>query len=425
MSKENRQWLAKQLPELLAEKIINQDVLERISQHFALAELPQEESGLSRMTIILAAIGGLLIGGGIIMLFAHNWDNLSRTIRTWLALGPLVLSQVFVLMALFPKERGRAWREASAALMFCAVPASIALIGQTYHISNDAQAFQTAWFWLIVPFVYLLRSKLAAMLAMILAANMAIMYQSQFWIYPLVLLPFYFLPNPYGLAAKNAKVGWVFALATAIALPISLLIDHDHHPSILLIVMSGAVALYLLGGLREQQYGFWNRSFTNVGAVSIAINLLFYSFEDVWSELSRVQSMWLGETGLLPYSLIGIALIGLFYVLRNKRFDLLPLASTILLACIPSFVPVSYWQPVLFSVVANLVVFALGVWYLWLGVKYDSGSRLNFGLILIMSIIMLRFFDQDFSFIVKGLAFIAMGIALIVVNVWQNRRSRK
>ena len=115
MNQDNQRWLAKQLPELLAEKVINAETVDRLSKYFALDDVQQSESGLSRMTIILAAIGGLLIGGGIIMLFAHNWDSLSRPIRTFLAIAPLIVSQIFALMALYPKQRGAAWREASAA----------------------------------------------------------------------------------------------------------------------------------------------------------------------------------------------------------------------------------------------------------------------------------------------------------------------
>ena len=182
MSQGHRQWLANQLPELISKGILNQDHANKLSEYFSLEEISSSPEGLSKMTIILAAVGGLLIGSGIIMIFAHNWDQIGRSTRTILALLPLAISQVFAVLALFPKQRGIAWREATAAFMFCAVPASIALIGQTYHISNDFQSFQTLWFILILPFIYLLKSKLTAFLTMGLAMWMASIHQDIYWL---------------------------------------------------------------------------------------------------------------------------------------------------------------------------------------------------------------------------------------------------
>jgi len=177
VSQSNKQWLLKQLPELRSKEILDEDAIDRLREYYGLNGLPVVQNGLSKMTMILSAIGGLLVGGGIIMMFAHNWDNFGRNTRVLLALLPLIASQIFVFLALFPKQRGTAWREASAAFMFCTVPASIAIVGQAYHISDDAQAFQTLWFILILPFVYLLRATLTAILMMLLATQMAFVYQ--------------------------------------------------------------------------------------------------------------------------------------------------------------------------------------------------------------------------------------------------------
>ena len=44
-------------------------------------------------------LGAVLIGGGIILLLAHNWEQLGRPARVAVAFAPLVLSQALALPA--------------------------------------------------------------------------------------------------------------------------------------------------------------------------------------------------------------------------------------------------------------------------------------------------------------------------------------
>jgi hypothetical protein len=187
--------------------------------------------------------------------------------------------------------------------------------------------------------------------------------------------------------------------------------------------MSGAASVYFLGSLTEPRKGFWSRPFSNIGAVSIALNLLMYTFRDMW--INNKAESGLTIEGLLSSELLLIifAVISLLLAYRTKRSDLRPLSITVLFCFGLALIPTTSWQPDLFALAANIVALSLGVWYLWLGVNTNSTSRMNFGLILIMTLILMRFFDQDFSFIVKGIAFIVMGSAFIGVNLWQSRRS--
>jgi len=348
---------------------------------------------------------------------------MGRSSRMLLALVPLLISQVFAVMALFPKERGKAWRETSATFMFCAVPASIALVGQTYHISNDFQAFQTLWFILVLPFMYLLKSKLTAILAMMLAVSMATLHQGEYWLCAASLIPFHFLKEPCGRDQSSTAIGWIFALGLSFSIFVTQVEFLDEQIYSLLVFMSGASVIYFLGGFSEPNREFWRRPFTNIGAVSIALNLIMYTFSDVWSAYKSANAMALAQIVSYESFLILLACVGLAWVYRSRRIDLLPLGSCLLFALIIMLIPIGGWQADLLVLAANFIVLALGVWYLWLGISQHSTSRMNFGLTLIMILILLRFFDQDFSFIFKGIAFIIVGSAFIGVNVWQNQRS--
>ena len=346
-----------------------------------------------------------------------------------MSLLPLLVAQCFALIAIW-KQKDFAWREASAAFMFCAVPASIALISQTYHISDDVEAFQRWWFLLMLPFAYLLKARLAGGLLMILAAFIAGGQASPAWLFLVAILPLYFANQPFGFQANSPKLGWVLAITLAISMPIVIVVYERYYDDYRMLVafMSAAILIFLVGGLLEKINGFWQRPFANIGAMGVAVNLLIYTSADIWSEFSRRshsgnQDVW--HASFFPEMLLCFAAIALIWVLIKKRYDLLPLGSMLALPVIATLVPLTDQRIIVFTVLANFCAVAISLWYLWQGIKIDSTSRMNFGLIILMALIMWRFFDQDVSFIVKGLAFIIMGIAFISLNIWQSKRTKR
>ena len=78
-------WLYKELPDLVAKGILTREGADRLQGYYG------EVKSISRATItliILGTVGALLIGMGIILLFAHNWEQLSRFMRAILSLAP-------------------------------------------------------------------------------------------------------------------------------------------------------------------------------------------------------------------------------------------------------------------------------------------------------------------------------------------------
>ena len=56
------------------------------------------------------------MGGGIILLVAHNWDFLTRPVRCAIAFAPLVLSQALAIFVLLRRNESAPWRECAAIL---------------------------------------------------------------------------------------------------------------------------------------------------------------------------------------------------------------------------------------------------------------------------------------------------------------------
>ena len=66
---------------------------------------------------------------------------------------------------------------------------------------------------------------------------------------------------------------------------------------------------------------------------------------------------------------------------------------------------------------ANIMVLCLGIYYILQGTGKLRLKYLNFGMLFIMYIIILRFFDIDLSLLLRGLIFISLGIIFIAGNV--------
>lgn len=420
MANENRRWLAQQLPTLRDAQIIDQATSNRLSDHYSLDELANDQP-FSKFTVFLAAFGALFIGGGIIMLFAHNWDSLSRPLRVLLAITPLIISQALVMFVLFKKKSNSSWCEASVVLMFCTVPASIALVGQAYHISDDTQAFLSLWFILLLPFVYLLQTKLTACLMMLLATSLCLSYQAWYWLCVLALWPFYFSPKPVSLAANNSRIGWWFALFSCVAIPACLIQQSTEQLQWQLFAfISGSFFMYLLGHFTEQRVVFFQQPFTNTGALLTVMNLFVYTHIEFWQFDTAPK---LGDQfTVLSILLMVLAFLGASLVIWQRRTDLFPLTGVWFFGfCFTLLAPIASAH-IAMVVLANLGVLALGSHYCYQGLKSDNSGHLNFGLLIIMGLILLRFFDQDISFILRGLVLIVMGLALIAINVWHSRR---
>ncbi len=101
------------LPQLVSEGLITAEQAERIRARYA----SDAAQGTGRMLLVFAILGSLLVGLGIMLIVAHNWDDFSRPVRTVLAIAPVLIGQALVWHALRAKPDVRAWREGSAVFL--------------------------------------------------------------------------------------------------------------------------------------------------------------------------------------------------------------------------------------------------------------------------------------------------------------------
>jgi uncharacterized membrane protein len=178
MNKKAVLWLYQELPDLVNKGVLPQTTADKLREHYG-----EFKSADKKWFIIIlcSVLGASLIGLGIILLFGHNWEQLSRPVRAFLSLLPLVAGQALAFWVLLRRPASHALKESTATFLSLMVGASIALISQTYNIPGDTADFILSWMLLIVPLVYFME---AAIPAAIYAAGISV-WACHFWDSPL------------------------------------------------------------------------------------------------------------------------------------------------------------------------------------------------------------------------------------------------
>lgn len=406
----------KDLDELLRANVITPETVRDIEDYYI---SKKQEQG-NPLLAIFAALGGILVGLGIILIFAHNWDNFSRQVKTLLAFTPLLLSQAFAAYCIV-KNKSVAFKETAAVLVFFSVGASISLVAQIYNISGDFPKFLLTWALLCAPLIYLLRSNAAVLLHLIIAVVYAVNkgwwsypYEEPYWYLSLIAIV---LPYYYSLIKDDVEGRITRTLH--ILMPISFMVaahtffSHAGDFSFLLFVAFYGL-LYLIGKLPKLG---WAYKF--IGICGTMVLLFMGSFRVVWEDM---------DTDKVPGGYIAVFVLmlasTLFLISRNlkqKDFDLVQfLPLSVLAMYMLSFVSNGFA-----AVVTNLITLGAGLWYMKQGIDRVKYLTVNFGLVIITILAGCRFFDADLSFVLRGLLFVGVGAGFFVANYAVSKRKQQ
>ena len=430
-------WLRGQLPELVAAGAISSDNAAAIDRHYGSADT-RGNFGF----VILATIGTALVGAGIVLLIAHNWDDLSRNARTAAAFIPLVLALGLIAFVLMQRNESRPWREAVAIFDFAAVATSISLISQTYQIQGTFADFIRVWLLLCLPAFYLLRASVAAgiyilgTIVWLFAREMAFFVRTPnpmfFWFMFLLAIPYFLFRFFENRASRETAA---LAVVMAIALVWGMGFTADFAKSDLGAVgFAGLITLiYLCGIMFFPRTGERLHIIALLGGIGIGVAAVVLSFESSWHMVREFfwgprtlgGNISFGLQFLFPIAAVYLAVSGILR--RNFQFSIpaavFPVVTAIIWGianlCPPGHSESSYRSNCTFAAAALMNAYALwlGIDIMMRGIRSNSIARANFGLVLIAVLAMSRFFDSELSFVTRGLGFILVGAGFLVANV--------
>ncbi|GAB3661731.1 hypothetical protein GCM10028791_36470 [Echinicola sediminis] len=422
--------LLKDIPDLVKAEVISEETAVRIRDYYR----TRAATSTNRLFVVFGILGAILVGLGIVLILAHNWDELSRVTKTFFAFLPLLIGQGLCAYVLMKRQREVAWRESSTAFLFFAVGASISLISQIYHIPGNLSAFLLTWMLLCLPLIYVMNSSTASLLYLIGITWYA--GETSYWSYPqsdsymywlllLAALPYY-IKCCTKLSHSNFTIfhNWVIPASLAITLGT---LAKESGELMMVAYMSLFGLFYLIG-----EWDFFRRDklmgngFKIIGSLGTMGLLLILSFDWFWKELKAWDFQWT-EVILSP-EMISTGILSLLagFLLyrkmqRNPLAKIPPMAFMFLLFII-AFI-IGMFSPFA-QLVVNLYVFGFGLITMKEGARLNHLGVLNYGLLIIAALVACRFFDTGLSFVIRGILFVLVGVGFFAVNYWMLKKRR-
>lgn len=431
MNKKAVRWLYRELPELVNKGILSGESADRLRRHYG--EI--KSAGKTAVTpVILGASGALLIGLGIILLLAHNWEQLSRFTRAFLSLLPLLAAQGLALWVILKRPGSAALKEATAVFLSLMAGASIALISQTYNIPGDYGTFVLTWSLLIIPVVYLMQASLPAAIYLIgITVWSGSCWEDNarailFWPLAAVVIPHYIWAlrrEIYGIRTILLTFVTIFCVSFAAGFSLG----RTWPDSWIIIFPALYYIFYSLGCLKiEGITTAWQRPMRFMGTIGLLLLAFQFTFSSTWQYADAVSpgsyaaisgiNVWTDH--IITAAIVGISVVLLYGNLKRKNWEAAALGALPLLS-IAGYL-IGERSAVLPLAVFNIYLLILGISRIVSGARNNNPAVINTGMLIMAVLIAARFFDSDINFIIKGSVFIAVGIGFLAVNLALARR---
>jgi uncharacterized membrane protein len=428
-SPRERKWLYAELPRLVEEGLLSTE------QARKLRERDEERGGAQTGFLAVGLLGVLLLGGGVILLVAYNWDSLSRFWRAALSFAPLLLGQLAYAHAFFRRAGSPAWREGASTFLVLMIGATLALISQTYHIASEASDFLLSWLLLSLPLLYLSRPLVPGIAYLVGIAAWAAYARgglsAGYWALLAAAIPYLY---GHFRERENSTRGLLLAWAAVLSLIFAWFFVVELNLTLYAFLGTALVfsLLYHLGAGPFAESGAPpRRPFQTSAVLGGLIFLLTLSFE-LRPDPIDWEVLWRGSrypawAARINFGLLIAALAAYLYLLFRtfrrrqapaKALLLLPLAVIAYLALQQA----ERHAPA--AVLANLCALGLGLVYLISGLRRRSLGLINIGMAFILLLALLRFIATDWNYVGKGLAFIALGASFLLGNWMAARRLR-
>jgi hypothetical protein len=321
------EWLRDELPGLQRAGVLDATAAERLRAHYEAASPAARRNWAA---LVISVIGALLLGGGVILLIAHNWEALPKAVRLAVAVGPLLVAQALAWPALGAKARTRpGYAEAVGGIWALVLGAAIAIVSQIYHLGGDTETFLLVWALGVLPIVYLLDSTLAAWVALapdhglggrgdgdgprrgVLGVAVAAGARG--------------CGGPGGGWGTSMRAAWaIWGLAASLLVGLGCSLERSL-PGLWIVAYSGLLATLIGCDTRRAPGGdaSWaRRPLAVVGGLGLIVLAMIFTFDWPWREIGWHHYRWERAEGIWPFLdaalAVGWAAAGLLFALRLR-----------------------------------------------------------------------------------------------------------
>ncbi|MGI6497169.1 MAG: DUF2157 domain-containing protein [Kiritimatiellia bacterium] len=445
MASREIEWLKREVAAWERDGIVDAATAGRLRARYAQAA--ENETPWGRT--IFGSLGALLVGLGIIALLAANWGDLGRPTRTVIAFTPLGVCAALYLTGYWREWRSRAFLEPLGLFWGLAIGTGVALIGQTYHLPHDAESFTLVWTLLLIPVCYATRA--LAPVAGYFAGLLTWVSMTQLaggvglWYWPLAALVaplIYSVRRDPDAAVRSTWMLWTAALCCTAALGITL---EKSLPGLWMIVYTGAFAALLLGSeVRDgEERGWWRNPLRTIGGGGLAVVLYLLVFRWPWQEIGwnhwRTNLFHHPWATFFDFSLAialpvaaAFLLVLAFRRVPRRNWRGVPLLPAWVLWGVAPFVTAAAYALAAYgehdlgsALLMTIYLAGLGLATLGEGLAERRPGSINLGVLVLLAVILGKFFSSEASFTAKGVVFIVCGGVFLATNLVVSRRMKQ
>lgn len=418
MSKEIR-WLYTESERWVREGILSAEQAARLR-----ALYPTPKPARPWATLIFCGLGAVIVGLGVILLFAYNWHAMPKLAKLAAVFGALAAAHAGGLYLFQTRPRYRAMGEALTVGGTMLFGAGIWLVAQIYHIDEHFPTGFLIWGLGAFLLAWTLPSIFQALIALALLTIWAGTESAAFGTpvhaaLPLLLIGL--LPLAYRERSRVLLVCLLVAVGVSLAF-ISAACTDGALPFLVLLAFS--VLAMGAGWLHEEAPLFPESApcYRGLGLAAYLVLIYVLSFGQVATDildLRRGKQSW---SGMAYWGVPMLAAVAAWLVLGLRRLKpgtgkaLVPpdlwLAPLAMLAAyaLAAFLP--HTDPWLAALPFNLVLLAHAASLMAQGVRRSEMRPVALGCILLIALTGARYVDLFDSLLARGLAFLVVGGAL-------------
>lgn len=429
------EWLLAELAELRGQGVIDENAEQGIRGYYAASAVesaprPAEaekrrrdaKSGKQQYFLaVLVLLGALMVGCGVILLFAHNWDMLSKLQRVALAFVPVIIGACCGVYTLV-KNKDQRWREASAFFTAVGFAVLTALISQIYHTGGTLREFLILVMAVSLPLVYIFRAYLlttvyCALLLVLVDSYLAEWTGGGFFHFAGIapFIAYYLFLHKAGL-----RTVWMRYICL---MPLAYLLIFFRGNDELRLHLFAAAGLLYTAGLYYDETGVrgWRNPWAVCGWLFLTVLLVITSVSPYFllRRLVRLEELPLGY----HLSSLWLALFAAQVFAASRRIT--PLKVTIaLVTLLPLICYMPRINPWLVDWVASAALLLVGTAALAEGMRERGLMKLNAGMLQIALLAAIKFADSEMDILTRAVIFIVIGAAFIAANVYMSRKFR-
>ncbi len=334
----------------------------------------------SRLVWVLAFLGVILVGVGVVLVLGSNWQAIPKAVRLALLVGATAASYHAGYVMSY---RSQKYPKVGGALLLLGSllwGASIFLVGQMYSTGGSGGEDQAVFFWFVgvIPLAYVLVSRLHLALGVVLGVTWLVMsanrYQSAEMVVPVLVaagLGLYSLGRLHSSSPRFSTLQWPYR---TLGLLVSL------------------TCIYILSF--KWFWESWGYRGSHAASMLVAEPYVWTAAALLLAALALVDSVRRREKGA-PYEMLGVLLL----ILTSASFAV--------------FVrnPADWMGAV---VVFNLALFVSEIGLVTLGWVRNEPALANIGIAFFALQVFTRYFDLFGSMLNSGMLFIGAGLLLVV-----------